>query len=77
MQLTYIESSISVTDINVTYEKLVTLAPNVLAAHALSECDTVGATFGIGKEIALKALNSKEVSLLSIGDISRPFEDCQ
>ena len=76
MQPTSNESSINVIDINATYEKHKTIARNVLAAHALSGCDTVGTTFGIGKVTVVKSLNSKDLSLLSIGDLSRTFEDC-
>ena len=76
MQPTSYESSKQVIDINATYEKHVILVPNILAAHALTGCDTVGATFGIGKSSVIKVLKSNEVSLVSIGDLRVPFSDC-
>ena len=47
MQSTSLESN-NVTNINATFEKHEAIVPNILAAHALSGCDTVGTYFGIG-----------------------------
>ena len=58
MQSTSLES-INVIDINATFEKHVAIVPNILAAHALSGCDTVGIYFAIGKATVIKVLNTK------------------
>ena len=64
------------TDINATLAKNVGIAPNLLAAHAISGYDTVGTTFGIGKPTVLKVFGSQGISLASIGVLSCPFSDC-
>ena len=66
----------NVTDINATLAKNVDIASNLLAAHAMSGCDTVGTTFGIGKKTVLRVLRSQRISLASIGVLSSPFSDC-
>ena len=58
MQSTSLESN-NVTDINATFEKHEAIVPNILAAHALTGCDTVGTYFGIGKATVIKVLNTK------------------
>ena len=39
---------------NATVEKHADIASNLLAAHALSGCDTAASIFGIGKPTVLK-----------------------
>ena len=46
----------SALDIGKTVEKHKDIIPNILAAHALSVCDTVACCFGIGKVTVLKVL---------------------
>ena len=64
----------TVIDINSTYEEHRDVAPNILAAHALSGCDTVGTYFGIGKSTVVKALKNS-LSLDSIGNLKTSFHD--
>ena len=66
----------NVIDINATVEKHMDIAPNLLAAHGLSGCDTGGKIFGIGKQTVVKILKSKCVSFESIGELSGVFSDC-
>lgn len=57
----YMESPIrqrGVIDIDATVNANPLIIPNLLAAHALSGCDTVASYFGIGKGKALKVLRS-------------------
>ena len=49
MQPTSLDSNY-ITDINATCEKHKVIVPNILAAHALSGCDTVGSYFDIGNQ---------------------------
>ena len=65
----------NVTDINATLTKNVDIAPNLLAAHAISGCDTIYTTLGIGKPTVLKVLRSQGISLSSIEVLSSPFSD--
>lgn len=48
----------SIIDIGETAEKHQDIVPSLLAAHALSGCDTVAYHYGIGKATVLKALQS-------------------
>ena len=61
-----------VIDINATVEKHADIAPHILAAHALSGCDTVSALYGIGKPTVINALRKGNISLPSIGELSLP-----
>ena len=45
---------INVIGINATLAKHVDIAPNLLAAHTITDCDTVGAIFGVGKLTIVK-----------------------
>ena len=45
-------------NIGETVKKYRDILPNLLAAHALTGCDTVGSYFGIGKATAVKVLES-------------------
>ena len=56
----------TVIDINKTYEEHIDVVPNILAAHALSGCDTVGAYFGIGKSTVVKTLKNSYLLTLSV-----------
>ena len=46
----------TVIDIDATVEKNFSIIPGLLAAHALTGCDTVASYYGIGKGTALKVL---------------------
>ena len=61
-------------DIKATSEKHSSLAPDLLAIHAISGADTVASYYGIGKGKALKA--SKKVSLSLLGNPSADISDC-
>ena len=56
-------------DIRATYKKHNTIAPDLLSIHAISGCDTVAATYGIGKITALN-FASKGYHLHLLGDKS-------
>ena len=64
-----------VIDINATVEKHADIAPHILAAHAISGCDTVSALYGIGKPTVINALRKGKISLQSVGDLSLPIEE--
>ena len=65
-------------DINASVEKHHNIMPDLLAAHALTGCDTVAPYHGIGKLTALRVLQSGKYSLSAIGDIhSTEAEICQ
>ena len=51
--------------------------PHLLAAHALTGCDSVPAMCGIGKKKAINALKSKQVSLISVGtnDLEKSYNE--
>ena len=46
----------AVIDIDATVHENLSIIPGLLAAHALSGCDTVASHYGIGKGIVLKVL---------------------
>lgn len=57
----YMESPIrqrSVLDIDASVQEHTSIIPDLLAAHALSGCDTVASYFGIGKGKVLKVLRT-------------------
>ena len=57
----YLESPLkgrAVIDIDKTVEKNLSIIPGLLAAHALSGCDTVAGYYGIGKGTVLKVLRA-------------------
>ena len=56
-------------DIRATYKKHNTIAPDLLSIYAISGCDTVAATYGIGKITALN-IASKGYHLHLLGDKS-------
>ena len=60
----------STIDIKATVEKNHVIVPGLLAAHALSGCDTVPTYFGIGKGTALKILNAAPYSLTVLGSLN-------
>lgn len=61
-----------VVDIGKTVEKHQNFIPEILAAHALSGCDTVACCFGIGKNTVLKVVRSG-ISLSLLGYIDAPL----
>ena len=61
-------------DIGKTVAENQDIAPYLLAAHALSGCDTVAKPYGIGKKTAIKVLQ-KGYRLDKIGDTKANFED--
>lgn len=57
----YMESPLrgrAVVDIDMTIQTNLSIMPGLLAAHALSGCDTVASLFGIGKGVVLKVLRA-------------------
>ena len=65
-------------DINASVEKHHKIMPDLLAAHALTGCDTVAPYHGIGKFTALRILRTGKYSLSAVGDIySTEAEICQ
>ena len=64
----------SVIDISKVMEKLTKVMPNILAAHALTGCDTVSSLAGIGKTAVLKKLETfKEI--LKLGEPSDSLDE--
>jgi len=61
-----------VVDIGKTVEKHQNIIPEILAAHALSGCDTVACCFDIGKNTVLKVARSG-ISLSLLGHIDAPL----
>ena len=76
MQPTNKESSAHIIDIDATYQSHSKIMPNILVAHGISGCDTVGSYFGIGKKTVIKVLETKDVTLSSIGNLDEPLENC-
>ena len=65
-------------DINAYVEKHHNIMPDLLAAHALTQCDTVAPYHSIGKLTALRVLRTGKYCLSAIGDIhSTVAEICQ
>ena len=62
-----------VLDINATARLNLSIVPGLLAAHALTGCDTVASFYGIGKGKALKVLKSGNYKLSLIGDTGLPM----
>ncbi|KAG0729109.1 hypothetical protein GWK47_031017 [Chionoecetes opilio] len=56
-------------DIKATYMKHSTIVPDLLAIHAISGCNSVAATYGIGKATAL-TVASKRYRLDLLGDVA-------
>ena len=56
-------------DISATYLRHSAIVPDLLAIHALSGCDSVAATYGIGKTTALKTA-TKGLRLNLLGDLT-------
>ena len=63
----------AVLDINASVEKHQAIIPDLLAAHALTGCDTVAPYFGIGKGTALKILRRSQYSLAYLGNVGIPM----
>lgn len=64
----------AVVDIRATVEKNKSIIPTMLAAHALTGCDTVSACFGIGKGTMLKVLKSGH-PLNVLGNVDAAWPD--
>lgn len=64
----------TVLDICAAVEKHRTIVPDLLAAHGLTGCDTVGTYFGIGKGVALRTLKSG-CSLSHLGEADKSVEE--
>lgn len=57
----YLESPLkgrATIDIDATVQENLSIIPGLLAAHALTGCDTVASHYGIGKGIVLKVLRA-------------------
>jgi hypothetical protein len=63
-------------DIPATVKKHTMIIPQVLAMHAVTGCDTVAATYGIGKSTAV-ATSGKGFVLDSLGKIDAPWHDVE
>ena len=61
-------------DIGATVTKHSGIVPQLIAAHAVSGCDTVGFYHGIGKTKVVKAL-SAEIELNHLGDPKASLDD--
>ena len=61
----------AVIDINATVDLHRDIIPDLLAAHGLTDCDTVATYFGIGKAAALRVLTSGVHRLTYVGYTSR------
>ena len=72
MHATFADSD-KVIDITATYHKYISIMPNILTAHALSGCNTVGSYLGVGKPAVVKALKNITMSLASIGELNSPL----
>ena len=73
----YMESPVkerSIIDIKSTVERHAEIIPYILAAHAVSGCDTVACYYGIGKGKVLKVLKSG-LTLNAVGDIHAQTND--
>jgi len=64
----------TLTDIGATAKQHADIACQLLAAHALTGCDTVAFMFGIGKAKAVKVLSSG-CQLLKIGNSDMAMND--
>ena len=60
-----------------TYHKHISIMPNILPAHALPRCDTVGSYFGIGKPTIIEPLKSNATFLTSIGELTSSLQLCE
>ena len=68
-----LSSGRSIIDVNKTIQQHAAIIPNLLAAHAITGCDTVSSISGIGKSTVLKKLkNFKEE--LKLGDANSSFD---
>ena len=56
-------------DVNASVDAHKNIVPNLLAAHALTGCDTVASPYGIGKLTALKVLKAGACGLDQLGQI--------
>ena len=65
----------SVIDIKATVEVHGSIIPDLMAAHALSGCDTVPTYFGIGKGTVLKVLKTGTFSLSHLGCTNAQLAD--
>ena len=65
----------STIDIKATVEKHQAIVPGLLAAHALSGCDTIPTYFGIGKGTVLKILNAAPDSLTMLDTLDAPLSE--
>ena len=61
-------------DIKSTVNAHKSIIPDILAAHALSGCDTTACYFGIGKGTVLKVLKSGAFPIPAVGDTSVSFD---
>ena len=60
-------------DIKATYLKHITIVHDLLAVHAISGCDSVAGTYGVGKTTAVK-IASKGYRLNLLGDLTADFQ---
>ncbi len=74
----FMESAIkdrAVIDIQQSVQKNKKIIPNLLAAHALTGCDTVGASHGIAKGTMLTVLRKNMYPLDLLGDVNATWSD--
>lgn len=65
----------SVIDNNASAEKHKDIIPDLLGAHTITGCDTVAATFGIGKLTGIKVLKKGQQPLNQLGNLEGSIED--
>ena len=71
MMLHTTQSGRAYIDIPATVQSLKNIIAELLPAHALSGCDTVPMSHGIGKAKMLKAVKSNQCSLHLLGDVKQ------
>ena len=64
-----------ISDIKATAIEHGNIIPDLLAAHALSGCDTTSCYFGIGKGTIVKTLKTQNSPLSLLGDPNTNIED--
>ena len=68
------DSNRSVIDINEISRKNADIVSSLIAAHALSGCDSVPKLFGIGKKTVVKILK-QNISLTRLGNTNSPIKE--
>lgn len=62
-------------DIMAVVEKHSSVVPDLLCAHGLTGCDTVGTYHGLGKGVALKVIRTGKYPLMFLGEVDKSLTD--